>query len=90
MGVTTWIMVLVCAAWLVLFLAFTARDLKSESRKREALAAGEEIDPFLFSGEKARQEAREMYLRDAQARNYFDEQGITPFLNLPPESGQEG
>ena len=80
MQLGTWIMVFVCIAWFVLFGYFTARDLRTETTKKEMLQNGQELDPFLFSGEKARAEAREQYETDPFAKKYFDENGITPYL----------
>ena len=82
MSISAWIMVAVCVVWFVLFLAFTARDLKGEDQKSAIAADGRETDPFMFTGERAREEARESYLHDVRVRKYFEEQGIVPFLKL--------
>jgi len=89
MKLGTWVMLGVCIAWFVLFIRFTYRDLRDESRKTAILASKEPLDPFLFSGEKARTEAREQYEKDPVAREYFDATGVTPFLK-PEETGQSG
>ena len=39
---------------------------------------------FLFTGEKARAEAKALYAEDPVAKQFFDENGITPFLAGPP------
>lgn len=82
MQIGTWIMLLVSLAWIGLFMAFTIKDLKGEGKKNEKIAAGEPLDPFMFSGERARSEARELYEKDPLARAYFDENDITPFLTV--------
>lgn len=76
----------VCFAWFGLFAYFTIQDLRHEEKKNEILASGEPLDPFLFTGEKARREAREQYLNDPVAKDYLDEMGVTPFLGLDAES----
>jgi len=79
----TWLMVIVVLVWTALFLYFTFHDLKCEKQKEEILAAGEELDPFLFTGEKARAEAREAYLNnDKVLKHYFDEQDVVKFLGI--------
>ncbi len=83
MSISAWVMVGVCVVWFVLFFVFTAKDLKGESLKGSLAAEEKETDPFMFTGAKAREEARESYLRDMRVKKYFDEQGITPFLDLP-------
>lgn len=84
MQVGTWIMLFVCITWLVLFVLFTMKDLREESKKSEILDRGEALDPFLFTGEKARAEAKALYAEDPVAKQFFDENGITPFLAGPP------
>lgn len=83
MQIGTWMMLFVSIAWMVLFLLFTAKDLREEGEKSAILASGETLDPFRFSGEKARTEARELYAKDPVARRFMDENEITPFLNTP-------
>lgn len=79
----TWLMVIVVLVWAVLFLYFTMHDLKCERTKEEILASGKELDPFLFTGEKARAEAREAYLNnDKVLKHYFDEQDVVKFLGI--------
>lgn len=80
----TYLMLLVCFVWFVAFLYTLYVDLRDEERKNEAIAQhGEDgLDPFLFSGERARQEATDMYLKDPVCREFFDEKGVTKFLNL--------
>lgn len=87
MSISAWIMVAVCVAWVVLFLAFTVRDLREEDKKSAIAAEGKEVDPFMFTGERAREEARASYLNDVRVRKYFEEQGIVSFLDL--DSDQE-
>lgn len=82
----TILMLVICFAWFGLFLYFTFQDLRREEKKSAILASGEPLDPFLFSGEKARAEAREQYLADPVAKEYLDEMGVTPFLKL--DSGE--
>lgn len=60
MSISAWIMVAVCVVWFVLFLAFTARDLKGEDQKSAIAADGRETDPFMFTGERARGGEREL------------------------------
>ncbi len=89
MGVMTICMLGVCFLWFGCFLYFTIQDLRHEEKKTAILASGEPLDPFLFTGEKARAEAREQYLKDPVAREYLDEIGVTPFLHLEAEKTAE-
>ena len=77
----TWVMVGVVLLWSALFIYFTVRDLKCEATKSKILAEGKDLDPFLFTGEKARAEAREAYQAgDPVIKKYFDEQDLAKFL----------
>ena len=79
----TWLMVIVVLVWTALFLYFTMHDLRCESKKEEILSKGEDLDPFLFTGERARAEAREAYLNnDKVLKHYFDEQDVVKFLGI--------
>ena len=83
MQIGTWIMLFVSIAWLALFVVFTVKDLREEGKKSAILDSGQPLDPFKFSGEKARVEAKVLYAKDPVARHYMDENGITPFLDAP-------
>jgi len=83
MQVGTWLMLMVCLIWFGCFIYFTAKDLGDEGKKSAIIASGEPLDPYLFSGEKARAEARALYGKDPVVKKYFDENGITPFLTRP-------
>ena len=79
----TWLMVVVVLIWSVIFISLTINDLKCENHKSALLAEGKEVDPFEFSGEKARAEAREAYLNnDPVLKKYFEEQDIVKFLGI--------
>lgn len=78
----TYMMLGVCLVWFVALFWFLFRDLRGEREKSELMAKGVPPDPFHFSGERARAEAREAYLEDAVVRQYFEEIDIVPFLRL--------
>lgn len=79
----TWLMVIVVLVWSGIFIYLTINDLRCENHKSSVLAAGEEVDPFQFSGEKARAEAREAYVNnDPVLKKYFEEQDIVKFLGI--------
>ncbi len=79
----TWFMVGIVFIWTAIFLALTVRDLKCEAKKEEVLSKGEDLDPYLFSGEKARAEARDAYLNnDPVLKPFFEELGIVKFLGI--------
>lgn len=76
----TLLMLAVCVVWFGCFVAFTARDLQEESKKTHLIVQGKSLDPFLFSGEKARKEASVLYQTDPVAKKYFKEIEIEEFL----------
>lgn len=69
----TYIGVLIALSVWALFIHFVIKDLKREIEKLKLIEAGKELNPFMFSGEKAKKELEEFVKRYPEVRKDVEE-----------------